>query len=341
MTRTRIDSLGLFTLVCAVATNIARVAAAAVATTFLAQIALAETFPSKPLKIVVPYAAGGPVDQLARTLAEGLSRSLGQAVIVENKPGGNTMVAASQVAKAQPDGYTLFMASSASLAVNPVVYKKMAYDPDRDFTPVSMVARAPLVMVVNAGVPAKNLKELTAYIKSMNGRFAFASNGNGNPLHLACALFSSMANLDMLHVPYNGTAPALASVLAGDTQMTCDIVQNSIPQIKSHKLRAIAIIGPRRVAVLPDVPTLGEEGLLGVDASVWFAVVVPKNTPLPRVDLLNQHIAKVLATTELRERFGALAMEVQSSSGKDVTNLITKERSKWMDVVTKYKISID
>jgi tripartite-type tricarboxylate transporter receptor subunit TctC len=301
----------------------------------------AGSYPSKAVKIVVPYAPGGPVDQLARNLADRLSKANGQAFIVENKPGGNTIVAATVVARAPADGYTLMLASSASLAVNPLIYKTLAYDPERDFAPVSMLATAPLVMVVNAATPARNLKELVPYIRSQNGRFAYASNGNGNPLHLACALFGSMANVDMLHVPYNGTAPALASVLGGDTQMTCDIVLNSLPQIKAGKLRAIGIVGPKRVAALPGVPTLGEEGLYGVDAAVWFALVAPKATPAAIIGKLNAEVAKALDDAALKTRFSDLAMELESSSPQDVWTLTTKERAKWSAVVKKYDIKLD
>ncbi len=306
-----------------------------------APLSSAQDYPSRPVKIVVPYTAGGPVDQLARSLAQRLGKSSGQPFIVENKPGGNTIVAASMVAKAPPDGYTLFMASSASLAVNPLVYRKLSYDPDRDFAPVSMVASAPLVMVVGSATPAASLKELIPYIRSREGSFAYASNGNGNPLHLACALFGSMANVDMLHVPYNGTAPALASVLAGDTGMTCDIVLSSMPQIKAGKLRAIGIVGPRRVAALPDVPTLAEEGLFGVDASVWFALVAPASTPGAVVAKLNKEVGKAIEDPAMKASFSAMAMELVSSSPQDVVDLTLRERSKWTAVVRKYDIKVD
>lgn len=304
-------------------------------------LSCAESYPSRPVKIVVPYTAGGPVDQLARGLAERLGKSSGQPFIVENKPGGNTIVAASMVAKAPADGYTLFMASSASLAVNPLVYRKLAYDPDRDFAAVSLVASAPLVMVVGNSTPATRLKDLIPYIRSREGSFAYASNGNGNPLHLACALFGSMANVDMLHVPYNGTAPALASVLAGDTQMTCDIVLSSMPQIKAGKLRAIGIVGPRRVAALPDVPTLAEEGLLGVDAAVWFALVAPAATPTEVVAKLNKEVVKAIDDPAMKARFNAMAMELGSSSPQGVVDLTNRERSKWAAVVRKYDIKVE
>jgi tripartite-type tricarboxylate transporter receptor subunit TctC len=313
---------------------------AAVLLTALAA-ASAQAYPVRPVKIIVPYAAGGPVDQLARGLAEQLGKSMGQAFVVENKPGANAMIGASHVAKSPADGHTLFMASSASLAVNPLIYSKMTYDPDRDFAAISLLAQAPLAMVVNAGIPAKNLKELVTHIKTSEGKFAYASNGNGNPLHLACALFGQMANLDMVHVPYNGTAPALASLLAGDTQMACDIVLSSMPQIKAGKLKPIGIIGPKRVGILPQVPTLAEEGLAGVDATVWFALVAPRDTPAPVVTQLNQHVTKALGDAQLRERFAAMAMDLQASSPAELQALTQKERAKWAKVVERHKIKVD
>jgi tripartite-type tricarboxylate transporter receptor subunit TctC len=301
----------------------------------------ADEYPQHPVKIVVPYAPGGPVDQLGRSLAEGLTRLMGKAFIVENKPGGNTIVAASQVARSKADGYTLFMASSASLAVNPLVHRKLAYDPDVDFTPVSMVGQAPLVIVVNNSVPASDLPSLVQTIKSRNGNFAYASNGNGNPLHLACALFANMADLQMVHVPYSGTAPALASVLANDTQMSCDIVLNSQPQIQAGKLKPIAIIGPQRVALLPGVPTLAEKGMAGVDGAVWFALVAPRNTPPEVVAALNANVRKVLADPAVRQRFAALAMDLNASAPEEVTRRTATERAKWAVVVQKHHISAD
>lgn len=303
--------------------------------------ARAQAFPDRPLKVVVPYAPGGPVDQLARSLGEGLGRALRQPVVVENKPGGNTIVAATLVARSKPDGYTLFMASSASLAVNPLVHRQMSYDPDKDFAPVSMVGEAPLVLVVNNSVPASNLKDLMPYVKAHEAQFAYASNGNGNPLHLACALFGNMADLNMLHVPFNGTAPALTSVLANDTQMTCDIVLNSLPHIKAGKLKPIAVIGPNRVLVLPDVPTLGEQGMNGVDAAVWFALVAPRQTPPEIVAALNANVRKVLADPALKQRFAALAMDVNASAPDEVTRRTSAERAKWAAVVLKHRISAD
>lgn len=300
-----------------------------------------EPFPSRPVRIVVPYAPGGPTDQLSRALAERLAGALGQTFVVENKPGGNTIIAAKVVAQAPGDGYTLFLASGASLSVNPLVYEKLPYDPVRDFTPISLLARAPLALVVSSKLPVNSAKELIAYIKQRNGQFAFASNGNGNPLHLACELLKSIETLDMVHVPYSGTAPALTSLLSGDTQLSCDVVLNSLPQIKAGALKALGIIGPKRTSVLPDVPTLAEQGLPDYDASVWFALVAPRGTPQTVVERLNAEIRKALADLPLRARFDALATELVSSTPGELAELIVRERAKWAPIVRRYSIKIE
>jgi tripartite-type tricarboxylate transporter receptor subunit TctC len=309
-------------------------------TTVPAAQAAEAAYPEHAVRLVVPYTVGGPVDQLARLVAERLTTTMGQTFVVENRPGGNTIVAASQVARAKPDGYTLFVASSASLAVNPLVYDHLPYNPAKDFAPVSMIARAPLVMVVNSAVPAHNVTELTSYIRSKNGNFAFASNGNGNPLHLACELFGTVAKVDMVHVPYNGTAPALASVIAGDTQMTCDILQNSLPQIKAGKVRAIGVPAPHRVAVIPDVPTMLEQGMAGVDASVWFALVAPAGTPAEVVNALNKQIRLSLSDSALQSRFSDIGIELGGSSPEEVTAEAEKESAKWAPVIKRYGIKL-
>ena len=300
-----------------------------------------EPFPSRPVRIVVPYAPGGPTDQLSRALAERLAGALGQTFVVENRPGGNTIIAAKVVAQAPGDGYTLFLASGASLSVNPLVYEKLPYDPVRDFTPISLLARAPLALVVSSKLPVNSAKELIAYIKQRNGQFAFASNGNGNPLHLACELLKSIETLDMVHVPYSGTVPALTSLLSGDTQLSCDVVLNSLPQIKAGALKALGIIGPKRTSVLPDVPTLAEQGLPDYDASVWFALVAPRGTPQNVVERLNAVIRKALAEPSLRARFDALATELVSSTPGELAELIARERAKWAPIVRRYSIKIE
>ena len=301
----------------------------------------AQQFPTKPLKLVVPYAPGGSTDQLARAVAERLGASLGQPVIAENKPGANTIIGANAVAKSAPDGYTLFMGSSASLAVNPLLYSRLSYDPATDFAGVTMLAASPLVMVVPLAVPAATVKEFVALARASPGKFNFASVGNGNPLHLAGELFKSMSGIEMVHVPYNGSAPALTALLGNQVQTMFDVVLTSQPHIKAGKLRALGVTGTKRVPILPDVPTIAESGFPGYEAGIWFALVVPKATPAPIVERLNAEATKALRQPEMKARFDAMALELIPSTSEEVAAFATRERAKWAKLVADLKIRLE
>ena len=301
----------------------------------------AQTWPAKPLKLVVPYAAGGATDQLARAVAENLGRALAQPVVVENKPGGNTIVGAEMVAKAAPDGYTLFMGSSASLAVNPLLYTKLPYDTKADFAGISMLAASPLVMVVNPMVPAKTVKEFIALAKSQPGKFNFSSAGNGNPLHLAGELFKTEAGIDMVHIPYNGSAPALAALLGNQVQVMFDVVLTAAPHIKAGKLQALGITGRRRLDILPGVPTVMEAGVPGYEAGIWFAMVVPKATPAAIVTRLNAEVTKLLKQDDMKTRFDGLALELTPSSTEEVSAFSAREQTKWSRLVKEKGIRLE
>jgi tripartite-type tricarboxylate transporter receptor subunit TctC len=289
----------------------------------------AQTFPSKPLKLVVPYAAGGSTDQLARAIAEPLGRALGQPVVVENKPGGNTIIGADAVAKSTPDGYTLFMGSSASLAVNPLLYSKLPYDPSADFAGVSMLAASPLVMVVPASLPVTNVKEFVELAKRRPDALNFASVGNGNPLHLAGELFKVATGIEMTHVPYNGSAPALTALMGNQVQVMFDVVLTSNPHIQSGKLRALALTGTNRLALLPNVPTIAGSGYPGYEAGIWFAMVVPKATPPAIVARLNAEVTKILAQPDMKARFDGLALELIPGPSEEVTKYAQREQARW------------
>ena len=307
----------------------------------LSGAAHAQTWPAKPLKLVVPYAAGGSTDQLARAVAEPLGRALGQPVVVENKPGGNTIIGAEMVAKAAPDGYTLFMGSSASLAVNPLLYAKLPYDPKADFIGVSMLATSPLVMVVNPTVPAKTVKEFIALAKSQPGKLNFASVGNGNPLHLAGELFKTETGIDMVHIPYNGSAPALAALLGNQVQVMFDVVLTATPHIKAGKLQALGITGRRHLGILPGVPTVMEAGVPGYEAGIWFAMVVPKATPAAIVTRLNAEVTKMLKQDDMKTRFDGLALELTPSSTEEVSAFSAREQTKWSRLVKEKGIRLE
>jgi tripartite-type tricarboxylate transporter receptor subunit TctC len=314
---------------------------AAAAASLPAPVAQAQTYPTKPLKLIVPYAPGGSTDQLARAVAERLGQALGQPVVVENKPGANTIIGAEAAAKAAPDGYTLFVGSSASLAVNRLLYEKLPYDPKHDFAGVTLLAQSPLVMEVNPSVPAKTVKEFVELAKAKPGSINFASVGKGNPLHLAGELFNSMAGVDTIHVPYNGSAPALTALLGGQVQLMYDVILTSQPHIKAGKLRAIAVTGAKRVSILPDVPTIAESGYPGFEAGIWFAMVVPKATPAPIVQRLNAETTKILHQPEMKARFDRLALELIPSTPDEVLQFADHEQARWARVIKEKNIRLD
>ncbi len=299
------------------------------------------SYPSKPVKLVVPYAAGGSTDQLARAVADQLGRALGQSVVVENKPGGNTIVAADFVSKSPADGYTLFMGSSASLAVNPLLYNQLPYDPKADFAGISMLAASPLILVVPQELPVRTVSEFIAYAKAKPGSMNYASVGNGNPLHLAGELFKVSAGVDMVHVPYNGSSPALTALIGNQVQAMFDVVLTSNPHIKSGKLRALGVTGSQRIPLLPDVPTVSEAGLPGYEAGIWFAMVAPKATPTAIVQRLNQEVVKILKLPEMRARFDALALELLPTTPEEVTNYAAREQSRWAKLIKEKGIRLD
>jgi tripartite-type tricarboxylate transporter receptor subunit TctC len=308
---------------------------------FYSCIAGAQGWPAKPLRLIVPYTAAGSTDQLSRAVAQKLGDALGQPVIVDNRPGANTILGAEAAAKSDPDGYTLFMGSSGSLAVNPSLYKKLPYDPQRDFALITLAASSPLMLVLNPSVPANSVKELVAYAKANPGKLNFASVGNGNPLHLAGELFKAMAGVDMTHVPYKGSAPALTDLLAGQVQLMFDTPITSVPHVKAGKLRALAVTSGKRSRALPDLPTIAELGYPGYDAGIWFGVVTRSGTPAPVLARLNAELRKILDAADLRERFGALALDLMSSSPEDFASFTARETVKWQKVIRDSGTTLD
>lgn len=301
----------------------------------------AQPFPSRPVTLIVPVTPGGSTDLMARQIAEPLSKALGQPVVVENKPGANTIIGADAAAKSAPDGYTLFMGSSASLAVNRLLYEKLPYDPRRDFAGVTLVAQSPLVMEVNAAVPAKTVKEFVELTKAKPGGYSFASVGNGNPLHLAGELFNTVAGIDTIHVPFNGSAPALTALLGGHVQLMYDVVLTSEPHIRAGKLRALAVTGTKRLPILPGVPTVAESGYPGYEAGIWFALVVPKATPAAIVQRLNAETTKILRQPDMKTRFDSLALELIPSAPDEVQQFADQEQARWARVIRDRNIRLE
>jgi tripartite-type tricarboxylate transporter receptor subunit TctC len=313
---------------------------AAAAALSLAFPALAADFPTKPITMVVPFAPGGPTDAMARTLAAAVK--LGQPVIVENKAGAGGNLGAEAVARADKDGQTLLFGTSGPLAVNVSLYKKIGYDPVKSFAPVIQVGHLPNVLVVHPAIPAKNVKELVAYGKAHPGMLSFASSGNGASSHLAGVMFNNAAGTDFLHVPYKGTGPALTDLLGGQVSMTFTDVLTALPYIKSGKLRALGVTTKERSQVLPDVPTIAEQGYPGFDVSVFFGLVVPAGTPKDAIDKLNQAFADALKQPEVRKTLLAQGLEfAPSTSPEQLGAFIQAEVPKWRAVVKSSGAEID
>jgi len=273
-------------------------------------------YPSRTITMVVPYPAGGSTDFLGRLVAGQLQAGLGATVVVENKPGAATSTGAEWVARAEPDGYTLLMATSTTLAINKTLYRKLPYDPVKDFTPIALVAAVPFALIVNPQIPAKTLSEFIAYAKAKPG-LAFGSAGNGSPQHLGAEMLRSAAGIDIRHVPYRGSVPAMQDVIAGHISFMVVDLQPALPQIRKGKVRVLGVTTPKRVAAAPDIPTLAEGGLAGFDLVAWQGVVAPAGVPRPIVDQLAAQIANLLADPGTRDRLTAIALEPLPGSTPD------------------------
>ena len=313
--------------------------AAAAALSFALPAQAAE-FPTKPITLVVPFAPGGPTDAMARTLAAAVK--IGQPVIVENRAGAGGNLGAEAVARAAADGHTVLFGTSGPLAINVSLYKKIGYDPVKSFAPVMQIGHLPNVLVVNPGIPAKNVKELIAYGKANPGKLSYASSGNGASSHLAGVLFNNLADTDFAHIPYKGTGPALNDLLGGQVAMTFTDVLTALPHIKSGKLRALGVTTKERSQALPEVPTIAEQGIAGFDVSVFFGLVVPAGTPKDVVDKLNQGFADALKQPEVRKTLLAQGLEfAPSTSPEQLGAFIQAEVPKWRAVVKSSGAEID
>lgn len=275
----------------------------------LACAAAAQPFPDKPIHFVVPYPPGGPLDTVARLLGQKVSERIGQPVIVENKPGAGGNIGADSVAKAAPDGYTILMGAVATHAINPSLYARIPYDPIKDFTPITLIGVTPNVLVVNASVPVKDVKEFIAYAKAHPGKLNYGSGSTGSAGHLAGELFNSMAGVQMAHIPYKGAAPAMQDLLGGQIQLMFDNMASALPQVKTGRIRALAVTTPKRASGAPDLPTVAESGLPGFDISTWFGLFAPANIPKDAAAKLHAEFIRALALPEVKERFAALGVE--------------------------------
>jgi len=290
-------------------------------------------YPSRTIKMIVPYPAGGTTDLLGRMVADQLKSGLNATVIVENKPGAGTTLGADQVAKSEPDGYTLLMATSTPLAINKTLYKKLPYDPVKDFAPIGLVAAVPFALIINPQIPAKTLSEFIAYAKSKPG-LAYGSAGNGSPQHLGAEMLRSASGIDIRHVPYRGGMPAMLDVIAGHIPFMVADLPAALQQISEGKVRVLGVTTPKRVAAAPDIPTIAEAGLPGYELVAWQGVVAPAGTPRPVVDALAAQMAKLMADPATRERLKALTLEpLPPSTPDDFAAYIKAEVARWADIV--------
>lgn len=295
-------------------------------------------FPDKPITIVVPTAAGGGNDAMTRAVANKLSGLMGQSVIVDNKAGANGAIASEHVARAPADGYTLMLGYIATHAMNPAL-QKQRYDPITDFEPVGLIAYSPTLMVSNPGVPAKDVRELIALLKSNPGKYNYASAGNGTAPHFAAELFKMVTATTMEGIPYKGSSPAVMDTLAGQTHVMFPSLFTAFPHVKAGKLRPLAIAGAKRSTALPDVPTLKEMGVDGVDVTQWYGIFAPAKTPKPVIDKLNKALVQALADPDLVKRIEGTGADVESSTPDQLRTLVAAEYSKWKRVVTTARLT--
>ena len=307
----------------------------------LAIVAQAETYPSKSIRVVVPYPPGGTPDILIRELAPKLTAALGQQIIVDNRPGAGGNIGSEVVAKAAPDGYTLVMGTTATHSINQALYKKLAYDPRKDFVAVALIATMPNVLVVNNDFPVKNVKELIALAKAKPGTITFGSGGNGTTHHLSGALFEKMTGVDMTHVPYKGAGQALPDLIGGQINIMFDNITSSMAYIKSGKLRVLAVTTPKRSAALPDVPTMQEAGVPGYEMSGWFGLLAPAKTPPEIVARLNKAINKILQSIEMKELLAKQGAEIVISTPAEFTAFVKERTDKMTKVVKDSGAQID
>jgi tripartite-type tricarboxylate transporter receptor subunit TctC len=307
---------------------------------FISQELIAETFPSKPITIVVPTSPGGANDAMARIIAQGLSQKLGQSVIVENRAGANGSIASEFVARAPADGYVLMFGYIATHAINPAL-QKLRYDPIKSFEPISLVATSPTLLVANNNLSVKNAKELVALLKSQPGKISYASSGKGTAPHLSGELFKLNTGTDMLHVPYKGSSPAILDTIGGTTQVMFPSLFTAYPQIKGNKLIALGIAGKKRSPVLPNVPTLAEQGIPNVEVDQWYAMFAPAGTPKPIIQLLNKELIAVLNEKSNETKIEEQGATVDTSTPEELADLVKKEVARWKKVVESAKITVD
>lgn len=299
-------------------------------------VAAADNYPSRPISLIVPFAPGGGNDTLGRLFGQKLSESLGQSVVVENRPGAGTTIASAYVARSKPDGYTLLLSSIASHAVSPHLYRDPGYDPIKDFAPVALLGIAPVILAVNTDVPAHSVKELVELAKSKPGGLKFGTGGVGSVMHTSGMVFSQTADIEMLHVPYKGAGPAYIALMSGEVDLVIDTAAALMPHIKGGKLRGLAISRAERLPDAPDLPTFSEEGMPGFQANGWYSIHAPAGTPDSIIRKLNGEIVQIMKTPEVQERLKQLGTEVvEDNSPEKLAEFGRAELEKYEAVIKK------
>lgn len=304
-----------------------------------AGMAQAQSWPSKPLRYIVPFPPGAFNDTLARTLAAELPKSLGQPVVVENRPGGNTIIGTELAAKSPPDGYTLFGAALPFSVIQSLY--KTSFDVTRDFAPITLAGVTPNLLVAHPGAPVNNVRELIAYAKANPGKLNYASTGNGTSNHLSFELFKAMTQTNITHVPYKGSAPAVTDLIGGQVQVMFDNTPNVLPHVRAGKLKALGVSTKARTPLAPEVPSVDEAGVPGYDVSVWFGVLTVAGTPREIVQRLNSEMVKILASPEIRERFGKTGVQVVAGTPEHFSQFLKGEVDRWARVVREANIKAD
>ena len=302
--------------------------------------AAAQDYPNRPVKIIVPFSPGGAVDGPARVVAQELGKRLKQQVIIDNRPGAGATIGSGEVAKSPPDGYTLLLASQTN-AISATLYPRLPFAPIDDFVGISLLGREPGVLVAHPGLPVKNLAELIAYAKQRSGQLNYASSGNGSGQHLFMAMFASMADLQMTHIPYRGSGQATTDLLAGTVPLAFPGTAGMIGHIKAGKLKPLAVSGVTRSPQLPDVPTLAESGIAGYSAYVWMGLLAPKGTPAAVIERLHRELKVVMASPEVKSHFAEAGIEIMSSTPAEMDGYFREERDRWARVIKDIGAKID
>lgn len=301
----------------------------------------AQSYPMRPVRIVIPLAPGGVTDAMGRLLAQKFNEAWGQPVIPENRPGGAGMIAADLVAKATPDGHTLLLGNINTHGINPSLYPKMPYDPVKHFAPVSMLVTVPNLMLVHPSVPATNVQEFIALAKAKPGVLNASSPGNGTSGHMGVAVFNAMTRAGIGHVPYKGPAPALQAVISGETQIVFDTIFSALPHVKSGRVKALGVSVPQRAPLAPEIPTLAEQGLAGFNVSPWFALFAPAGTPPVALRKIHAETVKVMSTPDVSERLQSQGLKIETGSPQDLARYVASEIARWHKVVKEAGIKIE